>query len=419
MDQVYRNSHCNLAANFSIDCHGGLFVERDPLDVGALEIKLEKRGRTEAFHCVDLNQFSDCVNSSPLNRRGWVLQERLLAPRILHFGSEQLFWECCNLQASEAFPFGKPTIGQRSEYASINVFKGPATEASRLQSLDRNARYLYLTGLQEDWRRIVRVYTRAALTEERDKLVAISALAREMRVVTNDDYLAGLWRTSLVDDLLWYAVHGKRPKSYRAPSWSWASIDGPVDYYSDSMRSVNGRLVCNLVEVVDVQTTPVADNPFGELKGGYLRLSGMLRAAKWAGKKDDALDLLIDGEIVNSYPRKGVHRSLGQAIEPDDIADFLSTDIYCLPVALNWKYARLDGLVLISTNKSARQFKRVGYFSVEHVKGIKRILDAPGLPLKFPQREFVAMRRRRNDEIDPLCADYFAMLRNRDTITIV
>ena len=31
--------------------------------------------------------------ASPLNGRGWVLQERLLAPRTLHFGREQLFWE--------------------------------------------------------------------------------------------------------------------------------------------------------------------------------------------------------------------------------------------------------------------------------------------------------------------------------------
>ena len=32
------------------------------------------------------------------------------APRILHFGSDQLLWECCEFNASEAYPPRIPTI---------------------------------------------------------------------------------------------------------------------------------------------------------------------------------------------------------------------------------------------------------------------------------------------------------------------
>ena len=32
------------------------------------------------------------------------------APRILPFGSDQLLWECCGFDASEAYPHGIPAI---------------------------------------------------------------------------------------------------------------------------------------------------------------------------------------------------------------------------------------------------------------------------------------------------------------------
>lgn len=48
------------------------------------------------------------VLEAPLNQRGWVLQERLLAPRILHFCRRELFWECCETAASETYPSGLP-----------------------------------------------------------------------------------------------------------------------------------------------------------------------------------------------------------------------------------------------------------------------------------------------------------------------
>ncbi|KAF2805628.1 uncharacterized protein BDZ99DRAFT_540174, partial [Mytilinidion resinicola] len=41
-----------------------------------------------------------CIKTSdalPLFSRAWALQERLLARRVLHFGPEELVWECCSL----------------------------------------------------------------------------------------------------------------------------------------------------------------------------------------------------------------------------------------------------------------------------------------------------------------------------------
>jgi hypothetical protein len=38
----------------------------------------------------------------------------MLAPRIVHFGDSELFWECHEQQASESFPQGVPEIVARS-----------------------------------------------------------------------------------------------------------------------------------------------------------------------------------------------------------------------------------------------------------------------------------------------------------------
>jgi len=46
------------------------------------------------------------VQNFQLNARAWVFQERLLAPRALHYAGCDLFWECKAVLASGAYPKG-------------------------------------------------------------------------------------------------------------------------------------------------------------------------------------------------------------------------------------------------------------------------------------------------------------------------
>jgi hypothetical protein len=79
--------------------------------------------------------------------------------------------------------------------------------------------------------------SRRKITEESDKLPAISGVAQQMHLITEDSYLAGLWKASLHFELMWLqdaaaedSHHAKRPTTYRAPSWSWASVKGTVTF---------------------------------------------------------------------------------------------------------------------------------------------------------------------------------------------
>jgi hypothetical protein len=61
--------------------------------------------------------------------------------------------------------------------------------------------------------------------------------------LTGEGYFAGLWREGLEFQLLWLSAHwntgrrdereiddGERVLEHRAPTWSWAALDHPIDY---------------------------------------------------------------------------------------------------------------------------------------------------------------------------------------------
>lgn len=94
----------------------------------------------------------------------------------------------------------------------------------------------------------------------------------------DDQYVAGLWKGDLHLSLLWY-IQGEVscPSEYRAPSWSWASVDGAVAY--PGFGPVPDRaLDSNIAVFREAVAIPVvAGNPFGSIKGGYLRVASLIR----------------------------------------------------------------------------------------------------------------------------------------------
>ncbi|PSN64672.1 HET-domain-containing protein [Corynespora cassiicola Philippines] len=158
----------------------------------------------------------------PLYQRGWCLQEQLLSRRILHFGAEEVIWECMSSMSHESNP----------------VFN---TKKNSLLSLVPSSNGE--TSIQLYWYRLVEEYSRRSLTFHKDKLPAISAIARKLQQNhPNSRYIAGLWQETLLEDLLWRAAH---PNSQlctsddsKVPSWSWASISGEVKFIEPQLFSI-------------------------------------------------------------------------------------------------------------------------------------------------------------------------------------
>lgn len=139
------------------------------------------------------------------------------------------------------------------------------------------------------WLKHIEEYSTKKFSVESDRLPALSALASALQQYTEDEYYAGLWRKTTIEDLGWRAypvdeerklvsdgfdhVYGERnctmsrAEPYRAPSWSWASVIGRVQFVPiDHSRTV--------ARVMDVKVTP--QSPLlrlGNLSLGWLRMS--------------------------------------------------------------------------------------------------------------------------------------------------
>ncbi|PVH69581.1 HET-domain-containing protein, partial [Cadophora sp. DSE1049] len=222
MCDVYKGSLCNIAAAASSSSsEGGCFRERDPQLIRPCLVatKFTNRANDDFLLESQTEQWLPHDQQQPLYRRAWVVPERFLAPRVLNFGSQYLFWECRTCKASEIYPGGiSAVLGDLSPLSGINAdISGHADMYS--------ATY--------HWNQIVMEYSKCALTKGSDKLVAISGIAREFKVLGDPgDYLAGMWRNTVMPQMLWRTANLPgvdfpkqiRNGQYYAPSWSWASV---------------------------------------------------------------------------------------------------------------------------------------------------------------------------------------------------
>lgn len=261
------------------------------------------------------------VDMSPLSRRAWTLQERLLSPRILHFGKRQVFWECKIDKACETWPEPKPKIVPTSQ------------TTSRSRSEDFISQELYgitVDPLHEHWDEIVEAYTDANLTKAEDKLVAISGLAKEIFNDTKDAYYAGHWRKDFIRGLFWYVQHPKRTgiTAYRAPSWSWASVDGKVTFLVRRAFKYTNLCKFQTARTVGIDGTSCST---GQIEYGFCSFRGRVMAASRCERQGISYRLVIMEELSGD----GLE---GSDVEfyPDLITKTELSNAICLPI-LNYQ----------------------------------------------------------------------------------
>jgi Heterokaryon incompatibility protein (HET) len=183
MRDVYSNSCCKISATASSDASGGLFRkgQKDSIHPGL--IVTNDGSIQNRYYLFDQSYWVCQVSSTVLNQREWGFQERLLAPRVLHFAEHQIFWECFTEQKCEGFSQGIPF-----QKSIESLFHPVARERSLMH-----------VGVFDFWRNIVQSYTMSELARPEDKVIALSGLAHLFQEVTGDQYLAGLWKSRLVD----------------------------------------------------------------------------------------------------------------------------------------------------------------------------------------------------------------------------
>ncbi|KAF2204607.1 HET-domain-containing protein [Delitschia confertaspora ATCC 74209] len=244
MHQVYRNSYCNIAIVDSPDSTRGAFRERDAN--GVIPIRYEADGKNgmlerKPWRIVAGDLWDKDLLQSPLYRRGWVFQERMLAPRILHFADAQIFWDCPSLSACEALPAGLP-VPMDSAAGPERHWRGKLQEPETLGNVALAGPNDH-DSLGHFWKTAVRKYTSCDLTRGSDKTIAMWGIAKLLRDGLMQEYGYGLWEKNLEKHLAWRVVEctlEERPSesknefiARKIPSWSWASMDGTIELVQD------------------------------------------------------------------------------------------------------------------------------------------------------------------------------------------
>lgn len=301
-----------------------------------------------------------------------------------------MYWECDEFQASESYPYGFPAepsanvkFKEQSPFSLKHKIQGGMTPKDAT-----NAAF-------EIWGRAVQAYTRGGghpdleeegifgfcnnLSHPSDKLVAFSAIIRELEPHMNCRYLAGHWEKNLIRQLPWTGQDwSERPTEYQAPSWSWASVNAPIEDF-DSLNRAEDEDWYALLEIRDVQIELATDDHLGQVKSGTLHVQGILI--------DLEIQSFVSSRFLAQKPLKLNEEEIGEIIlvegertclhaqQDDELNPWVTPCyLYCLPICLilprktnrmilDWGRVEFQSILLEPADEE-NTYRRVGYLGL-------------------------------------------------------
>ncbi|KUJ12463.1 HET-domain-containing protein [Mollisia scopiformis] len=284
MPQIYSMAYLTISAASAKSSEDGFLKTRkethEAISLSWVELPyLSSKG---ASGLVTLKLSESCEdfnwpNTRAIDSRAWTMQEQILSPRLLHFCTFHIVWKCKareKIGTSEAIERSQPAWSKEQKVGQEN-------------------------SILNSWENIIARYTERKLSCPDDKLTAISAVAQAYCVQSGAlskhhqallqeqtseiqplprAYVAGLWRHEMPFALCWWRPwDGQpefRPLSPRAPSWSWASVDGSIFYY-ESTNTASYNTNATILAYDITLKSPLQE--FGAVSSGELKLRGRLK----------------------------------------------------------------------------------------------------------------------------------------------
>jgi Heterokaryon incompatibility protein (HET) len=240
MTSVYQSAFLVISATASYDSTGGCFHD------SLREVEWEHKNaagepallyiRQSHDHSVFGEKDARCIVRtgemygsefptlpSPVFRRAWCHQERLLGSRVIHFGDTELIFECLTSVNCEC-----GALSNKPQDDSFKLFSGDAVVKSNPLHTDPQR-------IGQIWKEIIESYSVKDITYHADKLPALSGLAKFLHRGMGN-YYAGTFKESLLSCLLWSS---SSPEKKRRPD----------TYVAPSVGNIAPRPFCNMVAV--------------------------------------------------------------------------------------------------------------------------------------------------------------------------
>jgi hypothetical protein len=399
MGTLYSNAFLTISAAASTDSTQGIFRPRSVSPIPPVKIEPRDSDST-SLYVAEFLENTPFEKPQPIDSRAWCLQETTLSPRVLIYGTEMLGWLCdstTDVEHGGNFDHKEdpcpPLLAPRLHH---KVCHNPLKLAGGDFEL-----YHYLAEKERAsgrWAYIVNQFTGRKLTRDSDRLPALSGLAKEIQLETGDEYLAGLWKKDLRYDLLWevdvmFSAGGtewKRPAKYRAPSWSWASIEGPVTLSLKSNLAIQGpemRERPQGFQLLEAKVDLVGLDPLGGVSGGYLKLHAGLtkvtiRERIWTTKENLSLSAdppwekkRIQEKYYDVFTLQG--ESYGRCcLDMPNERNWSLTELWWLSMSM------YEGLLITNAQKKGE------YLRVGKVWFVDPDNTVNGYPLEFSEEEY-------------------------------
>lgn len=297
MPGIYKGAFITLVASSAASSSEGFLQERK-LQNSVFRLPFRcPSGILSSVYLYEMPKKDD--SDDPVQKRAWCLQESILSPRIIKFSGDRVHWNCHTpLEAMSEhgwYQYGLSNqdhalIEKLNSVKSLTVSSNAITDSTKEFILAR-VKIAWppkeLDSALQEWMRIISRYSQRQLTVPSDKLVALAGVAAEFAhsIAASPDgfpsqYAAGLWYRDLERQLLWKRTSQTlptRPQAYYAPTWSWASINSPVQIlgsYVPVLQIIRHEVHLKNSELLYGEVTAALLTVKGRVKQAFLTKAG-------------------------------------------------------------------------------------------------------------------------------------------------
>ena len=196
------------------------------------------------------------IDQSPLTARAWTYQEAILSPRCLYFTSDQIYFECnlfqsCesidtvmsprhNVTSSELVYRARESVGKSQDMHYLLLNSGIHRSFSAWPLFRDHLVHSEVTqsGMWRLYSKLVKNYSRKALTYDSDALNAISAILAKLQEsqIYPDGFHWGLPLDQFEGGLTW-SCSSDLIRREGFPSWSWLGWKGHINFEDGCLRT--------------------------------------------------------------------------------------------------------------------------------------------------------------------------------------